>query len=118
MPNAEETAMLVAVLFKRAALKRARISNLTIRRLSNRRSIRTAFLRSLIDHLDDRGLILVELERGGYGLIPSSSLDGAPAITAKKYLPAELKRDFDATALSKVRKELEAETAFSNADEE
>jgi hypothetical protein len=86
----EETALLIALLLKRSEQKRARISVDTVRRLSKRKRIRVSFIEMLRCHLDDLGVILVELERGGYGVIPSSILDGAPVITAKKYLTKEL----------------------------
>ncbi len=98
MRTPEETALLIALLFTRSKQKRARVSISTVRHLSNRRAIRSTFLNRVDDCLDDFGLILIELERGGYGLIASSILEGAPAITAKKYLQDYLrgKVDFDA----------------------
>jgi hypothetical protein len=33
-----------------------------------------AFIDMFVPHLDDLGLILVKLDRGGYGLIPSTAL--------------------------------------------
>ncbi len=88
--TAEETALLIALLLKRSTQKRARVSINTIRRISKRKHIRGAFIEMLDNHLDSLGVILVEIDRGGYGLIPSSVLDGAPAITAKKYLTQDL----------------------------
>jgi hypothetical protein len=88
----EETAILVAVLLKRAKAKRARISEKTIRVLSRRRTLRVAFLSGLVAALDDLGVHMVELERGGFGLIPISALDGAPSILAKNYLREDLKQ--------------------------
>src|SRR5690348_16037564 len=90
--TAEDTALLLALLLKRSEQKRARISVATIRRLSKRKHIRGAFVEMLDDQLDSLGVVLVELDRGGYGLFPSSVLDVAPAITAKKYLTKDLDR--------------------------
>jgi hypothetical protein len=87
----EHTAILLALLFKRSKAKRARVSQRTIRVLSNRKSLRVAFLDSLNKALDDRGIHMIELERGGFGLIPISALDGAQAILAKNYIGDELK---------------------------
>ncbi|MBX9583582.1 MAG: hypothetical protein K2X87_25045 [Gemmataceae bacterium] len=114
MRSGEEVALLVALLFKRSDQKRARLSATTLRRLAKRRSIRTAFLVRVSQHLDDLGLILIELERGGYGLIAASTLDGAPAITAKKYLPNEVRGPikFDA-----IRKELEQDVSLDDDDD-
>lgn len=91
-PNAEETAVLVASLLQRSQERRARISERTIRLLSRRRTLRDAFKDRLRDELDDLGIHLVQLERGGFGVIPITALDGARAITAKRYMPDELKK--------------------------
>lgn len=114
MRTPEETALLIVLLFKRSGQRRARISVVTLRRLSKRRHIRSAFLGKVEESLDDLGLILVELERGGYGLLPLSALDGAPAITAKRYLQDEqgVAIDFEA-----IRKEIGQEWSL-DADEE
>lgn len=102
MRTAKETALLVALLYKRANKTRARISNKTILKLSKREKyLRTAFIELLSAEMDDLGLVLVELERGGFGLIPITALNGAPAITANKFLKDDLKKlsnqqiDFD-----------------------
>lgn len=90
--TAEQTAILLALLFKRANVKRARISERTIRVVSKRRSLRVAFLDRLREELDDLGLHIIELGRGGFGLIPISALDGAASILAKNYITIELRR--------------------------
>jgi hypothetical protein len=91
-PNAEQAAVLVASLLQRSQERRARISERTIRILSRRRTLRDAFKDRLRAELDDLGIHLVQLERGGFGVIPINALDGARAITAKKYMPEELKK--------------------------
>jgi hypothetical protein len=90
--TAAQTAILLALLFKRANAKRARISERTIRVVSRRRSLRVAFLDRLRGELDDLGLHIIELERGGFGLIPIGALDGAASILAKNYIITELRR--------------------------
>src|SRR5437016_1705177 len=90
MNTTEQTALLIAVLLKRAQVKRARISEKTVRVLSRRRHLRTAFLNRLIGALDDLGVHIVELDRGGFGLLPISALEGAESILAKTYLQNEL----------------------------
>jgi len=90
--STERTAILVAALLRRSGQRRARISENTIRVLSKRRTLRDAFKERLRAELDDIGIHLVQLERGGFGVIPINALDGAPAITAKKYLADELKK--------------------------
>jgi hypothetical protein len=90
--STERTAILVGALLRRSGQRRARISENTIRVLSKRRTLRDAFKERLRAELDDIGIHLVQLERGGFGVIPINALDGAPAITAKKYLADELKK--------------------------
>ena len=90
--STEHAALLVAALLKRSGQRRARVSESTIRLLSKRRTLRDAFKDRLRAELDDIGIHLVQLERGGFGIIPIDALDGAPAITAKKYLADELKK--------------------------
>jgi len=90
--TAQETAILIALLRKRAAVKRARISVKTVRKLSKRRVLRTAFLDSLSRELDDLGVHMIQLERGGLGVILTSALEGAPPILARTYLDEDLKK--------------------------
>ena len=90
--TAEETAILAALLLQKSGLKRGRVSEKTIRKLSKRSQLRRVFIGRLTEQLDDLGLILVELERGGFGIMASSVLEGTPAITAKKYLSEDLSR--------------------------
>jgi|HubBroStandDraft_1064217.scaffolds.fasta_scaffold1077404_1 hypothetical protein len=110
--TAEQTAILLALLFKRASLKRARISERTIRVLSKRRSLRAVFLEGLRGALDDFGIHMIELERGGFGLIPVSALDGAQAILAKNYISDDLK------TLRQQEKLSRQEKVFTNFKEE
>lgn len=118
--SAEQTAVLVGVLLKRSQQRRARLSDKTIRRLARRRTLRDAFKDRLRAELDDIGIHLVELERGGFGVIPIDALNGAPAITAKKYLPEEMKRlrNDDGRLFEKLRMEVEEDAeAGDEADE-
>lgn len=108
----EQTAVLLALLFKRANLKRARISEKTIRVLSKRRSLRAVFLQGLRVALDDFGLHMIELDRGGFGLLPVSALDGAQAILAKNYISDDLK------ALRQQEKQSRQEKVFADLREE
>jgi hypothetical protein len=107
--SAEQTAVLVATLLKRSEQRRARVSENTIRVLSKRRTLRDAFKARLRAELDDIGIHLVQLERGGFGVIPINALDGAPAITAKRYLADELnklKKTDDEAFFDKLRREV------------
>lgn len=116
----EETALLLHRLLSRSEQKRARVSNATIRRLSNRRHLRAAFINLLDAYLEDMGLILLELERGGYGMMYASTLEGAVPITAKKYLKDDLPRlgkNGDQGLFDEIREDVEAEQAI-DADED
>ena len=84
--TSRETALLLALLFKRAETNRARLSEMTLRKLSGRKRLRSAFITELRDQLDDLDFAFLEIERG-FAMIPLSALNGAPAITAKKHLP-------------------------------
>jgi hypothetical protein len=91
MRTPRESALLIALLFKRANKTRARISDKTVLILSKRKKyLRASFVELLTAELDDLGFVLVELNRGGFGLIPISALNGAPAITASKFIKDEL----------------------------
>jgi|ERR1700689_2516348 hypothetical protein len=104
----EQTAILIALLMKRADAKRARVSDKTVRVLSKRKTLRVAFLSELAAALDDLGVHMVELERGGFGLIPIAALDGAPSILAKNYLTEDLKqvRQSGEKAFAKLKAEI------------
>ena len=116
----EQTAVLVALLLKRSGQKRARLSENTIRVLSKRKTLRDAFKERLRAELDDIGLHLVQLERGGFGIIPINALDGAVAITAKKYLADDLKKlkKSDDAFFEKLRKEVDEDADEGGEDEE
>jgi len=90
--TAEETAILLALLFTRSKAKRARVSEKTVRHLSKRTHLRTVFLDKLREALDEIDLHFIELGRGGFGIIPISALDGAQAIMARQYLVEDLKK--------------------------
>ena len=92
MRSPEEAALLVALLFHRAGEHRARISLKTIRRLAQKEHLRQSFLTRVTAELDDIGLTLIENDRGGFGLIPHQALNGAPTITAKRFLIEDLRK--------------------------
>lgn len=59
------------------------------------------FVEQLTDELDDLGVVFIEIERGGYGLIPTTALNGAPPVSHRKLLkelrgPEKNNIDFDA----------------------
>lgn len=88
MRKVRETAILLALLFKNAGHNRARISKLTFKKISGRKTVRSSFVVKVSQSLsEDYGLYLIELESGGFGMVPAKSMEAAKPITAKKYLP-------------------------------
>lgn len=84
--DAKETAYLLAVIFKRSGSTRARVSDKTLKLLGYREKLRGSFAERVKEHLSDLGMAFIELETGGYGLMPSKALEAAKAITAKKWM--------------------------------
>ncbi len=90
--TAEETAVIVAEIFRRSQQNRARVSARTIRLASGRISLRASFLERLEDALMEFRIGLAELETGGFGVYYTSALSSAKPITAKKLCsPDELR---------------------------
>lgn len=81
-----QTALVLALLFSRSSGSRARFSDLTLRKVSRRKKLRSAFLTDVRDELDDLGFAFLEIDRG-YAIVPMAALNGAPAVTAKKFMP-------------------------------
>jgi hypothetical protein len=113
----EETALLLALLLKRGGGTRGRVSEVTVRKLGNRSHLRSAFKEDLRKELDDLGLLFVEIERGGFGLQRHTTLNGAPALTAKRYLADDL-RDLDKGRVDfdEIRQEVESESVQEEED--
>ena len=94
-----QTAILLSVLFKRSELSRVRISQKTLKLLSYRFRLKSAFVVSVSDAIADFGLYLIELDTGGYALVSAKSLEGAKAVTAKRLMGDMLKRLVDGSEL-------------------
>lgn len=88
-PSAKHVALLVAILLKRAEKTRARVSEKTIKNLAGRSTLRTAFTTDLRAWLEDFGVLLVQLDRGGFALVAIASLEGAPTVLSKNYVLEE-----------------------------
>src|SRR5690349_2880944 len=94
----EDTALLIAWLMTKANMKRARLSEATVRVLLSKKhtKLRASFIRLLREELDLLGIVLVELDRGGFGVMRVSVLEGVPALLVKEHLSkdeqAELKQ--------------------------
>ena len=88
-PSSESVALLLALLLKRAEKTRARISDKTLRSVSGRVTIRDAFIADVRSWLEEVGVMMVRLERGGYALVAISALEGAPPILGKDHIGTE-----------------------------
>ncbi len=87
--SAYQSALLVALMFNRSGLKRARLTSKTLCNISGRVSLRSHFIVQLQAELDDLGLILFESERG-FGLIRYSLLNGAMVLSESSHIADEL----------------------------
>jgi len=83
----ELVALRLAVLLKRTSKARARVSEKTLRLLSGRSTLREAFLSTVRAHLEDLNVTFVRLDRGGFALIATSALEGAPPALVKNLMP-------------------------------
>lgn len=81
-----QAALLLALLFKQAAGSRARFSEQTVKRVAQRQRLKSAFVSSLREKLDDLGFAFLEIDRG-YAMVPLAALNGAPPITVAKFMP-------------------------------
>ncbi|WP_031251342.1 hypothetical protein [Mesorhizobium sp. LSHC412B00] len=90
LPTPATVASLFALMMQRYGKTRARISNVTLKSVSRRSMLRAKFLSDVRSELEEWGYLIVPLDRGGFGLLSSASLEGAPPITAKGLIPEEL----------------------------
>lgn len=90
-PPAKQVALVMAVMIKRAEKTRARVSERTVKTLAGRNTLRDAFVFELRQSLEDFGVLLVRLDRGGFALVAISALEGAPTVLAKELVSAERK---------------------------
>ena len=87
MRDPEHIALTFAVAMKRAGRTRARISDKTFRLLSERKQVKGGLVRNAYDWLVQYGYVLIELNRGGFGIAAVSALEGAPALKLGDALP-------------------------------
>jgi hypothetical protein len=88
--TAQDVALLIALMLRRTGKPRGRISEVTIKTVSRRLRLRGAFLEELRGQLEDIGIMMVPLDRGGFGLLALSALEGAPSILARDHIAAEV----------------------------
>lgn len=113
-----ETALLLALLLKRSGKSRARVSELTVKKLSGRTLLREIFLSSVKCELEELDVGMSRLYRGGFSLISNASLENAPAIVAKTFL-LETLRDLKSGQLffSNIEDELDINVPPAEDDE-
>ena len=104
-----ESAALIALLFERSGQRRARISTATLETLSGRKPVRNSFVARVQEALSDEfDLVMHEVDRG-FGLLPFSSLDGAPAITPEKYFQSGISQKVRLPPVRRVKQAKNAE---------
>ena len=84
--SAREAAILLAVLFKRSGQKRGRLSERTVKLAGDRLRLKGAYFDAVQEHLAQFSLVLIDLPNGGFGIWPTSTMAGAPAITFKRHM--------------------------------
>ncbi len=85
MRNAEQTALLIALLVKRSNERRVRVSETTVKVLSGRQRLRSAFVVNVSEQLaSNHGLCMIEIDIGGFGIFHFKSLEGAKSATVKR----------------------------------
>jgi hypothetical protein len=101
--SARHTALFIALLLKRSQKTRIRFGESTLRKLAERKKLRSAFVFEVQLAAMDVGVILVELNRGGFGAMWAAALDGAASVTAKSLIPvAERKKLSEEKLLSEL----------------
>lgn len=103
MNTADQTALLIATSFQRSSQNRARLSIKSFQRLAGRQRCGSAFLVEVMHNIAEYGVIMVELETGGFGLLYSRALCGAKSLSASNFLSEE---EIDSPDAVKLRNEL------------
>lgn len=79
----DETATLLALLLHRFGKTRCRVSKKTFEVISQRARLHRSFIELVRVGLEDLGVVLFDLERGGFALVAASALEGAPPASSK-----------------------------------
>lgn len=93
LPSEETVALRLAVLLHRSGKARGRVSDSTYRILSERQTLRESFMTRVAQWLEEFGIIIVRISRGGHALIAISALEGAPPISVKEHFPAAQRKN-------------------------
>lgn len=103
MNNAEQTAVLIAIAFQRSKQNRSRLSFKSLLRVACRPRCNAAFIVDVMNQVAEYGIVMVEIETGGFGLLYTRALCGAKAMPASNFLTEE---DIDSPNLEVLRAEL------------
>ncbi|MBB3521012.1 MULTISPECIES: hypothetical protein [Rhizobium] len=90
--SSADTALLLATMLHRSERTRARISDQTLKTVSRRTTLKAAFRTSVVEWAAEFGLLMYPLEqRGGYGLLKATTLEGATPLRAGQLVSAEMR---------------------------
>lgn len=104
MNSADQTAVLIAIAFQRSKQNRTRLSHKSFLRVACRTRTTAAFTVDVMNHIAEYGIVMVELDTGGYGLLYSRALCGARSIPASNFLTEE---EIDTPNMELLRHELQ-----------
>lgn len=93
-PNPEEIAVMLIAMVRRVGGKRGggsrwRFSDQTLRKVSGRSIVRTAFVDELQEELAQFGYTILPLVNGGYGMIETAATESWPLIAGRDRLTNE-----------------------------
>jgi hypothetical protein len=89
MNTPNQTATLIAVAFLRSKQLRARLSNKSLQRLAGSPFTGGAYLVQVMQDIAVFGIVMAEIETGGFGLLYTRALCGAKSMPASNFLTEE-----------------------------
>lgn len=101
--DVNRVALLLALMLKRSNKTKGRVSDKTLKLISQRERLKRSFLANLQAALDDFNIQLIDLDRGGFAICYTSIFEGIPCLTAKKFIP---KKERVALSLDEIFNEL------------
>lgn len=103
MNNAQQTAALIATAFIRSRQHRVRLSFKSFQRLAAKSIITAAFTVEVMQCAAEYGVVMVEINTGGFGLMYANALIGARSMPAANFLTEE---EIDSPDMAALHKEL------------
>jgi len=113
--TARHTALLVALLLLRSGKKRVRFSVKTLKKLADRERLKSAFVVEVQLEAMNVGVIVVELNRGGFAAMWASPLEGAEVVTAATLIPLSDRKELGEV---EILDELDLPAAADDEDDE